>query len=559
MGLISQCDPSVHTVVSGRMNGWLLEGIGSGSCNGVTLTDRITHDTANDRLVHTAGGYNGVSHYARLRLKTPEELNGLYVDLTDGIPFSVEVDMELQDSFFSQFKSYGRLFGFDNFPPTPNPNNIGAGDYPTIDTNGDGIPDTGDGEEDEYRVGLTFYSNDSSKRPRILVQHQGITESEVWTGTTTHRDQMIGRHVWKLRVDPANDGTGSVEIYRDGTLWASAYNINSYPSTLSGNRNGRNEKVVTRFWVGPDGWADQNCGEGQITIYSYRAAAYIEDGSPTEPDPPATPVPSGSSTIVSTLADTTVQSASTFTSAESGSITPVTNEVFLVAVSALNFADTGTPALIATPTGLGATWAALTQDTTLYYDTTGAGRVRGKVFIGTGATVGVSDTVVCEFIDEFGAQASASGTHMVVVRSSDVEPNSPVIRTQTTVGNASSVDHVLSPTMDAGSALVAFLFHTDGTGITAGGSMTELADSLITVDTGPPGSYKSGLEAQKIDRQIDRVQASWATPRDYAMFTAELRKRTSAPPPPGDGSNSGARRTARRVSGKTWRQWKARR
>lgn len=197
----------------------------------------------NDYLYSAAGGYDGSTHYARIKKKMPEA----YGVNTPKKWFQQTCDFWLPADFYTggvanSDPSYMRFFNTDNYGVTVNGVQYGAVD------------------PGEWRIGFFIFSD---RKPRLLStsQKSGNVDRVLWMGTA--EQLTTGRHVVTYSVDPKLDSTGSWKLVMDGVTMSEGTG-QTVPTQVP-----KNEIAVTRVNYAIDGAAEQDAGKRQLNMRVY--------------------------------------------------------------------------------------------------------------------------------------------------------------------------------------------------------------------------------------------------------------------------------------------------
>lgn len=200
-----------------------------------------------------AGGFADTSgsHYARFRLRLVERFGRGFKR------FGYRCRFRLPAGWHDR-NTYVRIAGTDNYPSRlPDGTVVGAKD------------------SSEWRNGFTVYGGDD--KPRLLVQHQTISEVPTWTGATKLSEEE--EYLLEYRFD---DGTHSLAV--NGVIVDSG--TDGYPSTLI-----EREKWVTRVYCGIDGASGQDSAPMEVWVREFEFFELVDETvpAPEEPPPPTTP------------------------------------------------------------------------------------------------------------------------------------------------------------------------------------------------------------------------------------------------------------------------------
>jgi hypothetical protein len=194
-------------------------------------------------LVH-ANGYSNSTHYARLRVKLPEQFK------LAPSSFYMRSVIVLPADFYTKQNSGFRVMNTDNFTTTLNGVQVGARDA------------------NEMRCGVWFWTDHLL---RVRCEHETV-DGVTWYQATSQL--ATGEHVIEYWGDMAAVAPWGFRI--DGVMIASGNAMLSTSSTVA------SERVITRMVTGIDG-AWQNSTAFELTVKSFT----ISDAPPDS----ATPTP----------------------------------------------------------------------------------------------------------------------------------------------------------------------------------------------------------------------------------------------------------------------------
>lgn len=177
----------------------------------------------------TAGGWDYVTHYARIR----QQENHVPLDTL----ITIEAEIELPEDFYSKQFSYMRLMGTDNF---------------TIDKN------------HTWRVGFGLFSDGY---PRLILEHQGLSETILWKGDF---HLPLGKNVYQLSINASYENPFTA-LYINGEMVGFSKDTNVptkdfYPE----------QAFLYKQYVGIDGAFAYDKSDISLTVHSIN----IYEGTP---------------------------------------------------------------------------------------------------------------------------------------------------------------------------------------------------------------------------------------------------------------------------------------